>query len=390
MNKAVIGVQWGDEGKGKVVDAFTADADVVVRYGGGANAGHTVYIGDQRFVLHVVPSGALHPGKKCVNGNGCAIDPLAFLDDMNHLPVKHGDVFVSDRAHVVLPKHIEEDKEREKVHKIGSTQRGMSPAYRDKALRVGLRFCDPEWGAHFDPKVFPEVMKYVRDTRVMLQEALERNESILFEGAQGSMLDVDHGTYPYITSSTTTVGGVYAGTGINPKVLKVIGVAKAYTTRVGEGPFPTELKDDLGERLRTVGKEFGATTGRPRRCGWFDAVVVKYSCEVNGVDEVALTKLDILTGLDELRIATKYYKIEMTGENAEFKTIPSRVKDLEQCIPRYVSLKGWKDDLSTMRRFEDLPQEAKDYVCFIEAVIGRPIRYVGVGQERSQILEKKK
>lgn len=387
-NTAVIGLQFGDEGKGKLIDILAESHDVSVRYQGGNNAGHTVCVNNEKHVFHLLPSGVLYQDKQCVLGNGMVVNPVAFLEEIANLPKNHAKIFLSDRANVLLPKHIDADKKKEQTKKIGTTQKGIGPCYTDKISRDGVRFCD-YWSEDFEWDVFEKIKPYVCDTRALLQDALDKNKKILFEGAQATLLDVDHGTYPFVTSSSTSIGGLYTGTGVRPKDLKVIGVAKAYTTRVGEGPFPTELNDAIGKSMREIGQEFGATTGRPRRCGWFDAVVVKYACEVNGADEIALTKLDVLTELKEIAICTKYYRPNPFIADSEIiNHIPSSAAALEECVPQYIYLQGWNTDISKIKKFSDLPRTAKEYVSVVESLIGVPITYVGVGTGREQMVRK--
>lgn len=433
---AVVGVQWGDEGKGKVVDALTADADIVVRYGGGANAGHTVYVGQDKFVLHLIPSGILHPGKQCVIGNGVVIDPDALLEEIAALRQRGIEVTperlkISDRAHVVMPYHIAIDRWRESragSGKIGTTGRGIGPCYTDKTARVGVRMCDlgqpwleariraalaekepflreiaPEavdvakllercarWA---DELIFPKgerAAPFVFDTMTYLHIQLDNGRRVLFEGAQGALLDVDFGTYPFVTSSNAGIGGLCAGTGVPPqKVGRIVGVAKAYATRVGAGPFPTELADETGERLRRVGLEFGATTGRPRRCGWFDAVAARYAIEFCGVDAICLTKLDVLSGLDEIKVATAYRAREplsrgqVPGTLRHFGLAASRLDAYE---PVYQTLPGWQEPLDVIAREADLPRAARDYVKFLEETLAVPIGWLSVGRRRDQLI----
>lgn len=388
---AVMGVQWGDEGKGKIVDALSPEHDVVVRYCGGANAGHTVVVNGAKFALHLVPSGVLRSGKVCVLANGMVVDPDALAQEIFMLAENYGLIYVSDRAHVVLQRHKDEDAAEEQKTSIGTTKKGIGPCYRDKIYRKGLRFCD-DWKNHFNLHTQHYVGSLITDTRKLLQEFLDANKKILFEGGQGALLDIDHGTYPYVTSSSTGVGGIYTGTGICPKELKVIGVMKAYTTRVGGGPFPTEQLLSVGNYLREKGKEFGTTTGRPRRCGWFDGVSAKYAVQVNGVDEIALTKLDVLSGLDEILACTSYdvresitsYKIVKTINDS----IPANVVDFASITPHYLAVEGWKKDISKVRCVEDLPKQARHYIEVLETLVDRPITYVGVGQEREQLIRR--
>ena len=398
-NTAVIGLQWGDEGKGKLVDILANEHDYIVRYGGGANAGHTVVIDGQKYAFHLLPSGVLHPEKKCVLGSGMVIHPRKLLDEIEKLPNEHAKIYVSDRAHVVLEKHIEEDIANEEKDKIGTTKRGIGPAYANKIARKGVRFCDwiqtgyraDNCGVLTGEDLKKYISPFICDTRVILQSALDKGEPILFEGAQATLLDIDHGTYPYVTSSNTSIGGAFTGTGIRPRELKVIGVAKAYTTRVGEGPFPTEQLNDISRHLQEKGVEIGTTTGRKRRCGWFDAVVAKYSAEVNGVDEIALTKLDVLSGLNEILVCTSYTKLRLDSKpDDEINTLPASIDDLKNCNAHYVLLKGWKQNISQAKTFEDLPKEVQAYVSTLEKFIGVPITYIGVGSDRKQMIEKPK
>lgn len=414
-NVVLLGGQWGDEGKGKVIDLLAREADWVVRYQGGSNAGHTVEVGAEKYVLHLVPSGILHPGKKCVIGNGVVVDPVALaqeLDDLARRGIKaEGRLFLSDRAHLVFPYHRALDEAREAASapgkQIGTTKRGIGPAYADKAARVGLRVCDMleedfaervrdrleennrllrALGAStLDQAVLTPYLKaaqrlvpLVTDTALLLHEALARGESILFEGAQGTLLDLDHGTYPFVTSSSASVGGAFTGTGVPPRwIHQVIGVVKAYTTRVGEGPFPTECRDGTGEFLREEGGEFGATTGRARRCGWFDAVVARYAARLNGVDGWAVTKLDVLDRLAEVKICVAY---ECGGRHLE--SVPAHARTWARCTPVYEVLPGWQEPTRSARSFDQLPRRAQAYVRRIEELTGVPVRIVSVGPER--------
>ena len=412
----VIGIQWGDEGKGKIVDVLSAEFDIVIRYQGGANAGHTVKIGEREFVFHLIPSGILQEGKVCVIGNGVVIDPKALIDELDMLRrsgIDHeASLWISDRAHVVLPYHRVLDRAREAASgggKIGTTLRGIGPCYTDKAARLGIRMSDlidPErfrdlLGRHLVLKndeivklhggeplnldaICDEYLAYaerlrprVRDIGELLVDAAASGKKLLFEGAQGSLLDVDLGTYPYVTSSNTSFLGLGAGTGFSPRrVSTVLGILKAYSTRVGEGPFPTELKNSIGDSLRRVGSEYGATTGRPRRCGWLDMVAIRYAVRFGDIDALAITKLDVLDGLDEICVATAY---EVGGRRTD--AFPTRV-DLS-VSPSYVTLKGWRSSIEGVRRFEDLPVEAREYLQFIADESGCPIQLVSVGKERS-------
>jgi len=416
-NTLLMGAQWGDEGKGKIVDYLSRDADVVVRYQGGSNAGHTIEIGAERYVLHLVPSGILYPGKTCVIGNGLVIDPTALVKEIKDLVardiVPEGRLHISDRAQVVLPYHKALDAAREKRSasgtKIGTTQRGIGPAYADKASRLGLRMGDllepgtddvirartaeknrqlTDLGAAtVDAEAVVREMHeaaaflrpYITDTVPLLSDAWRKGRTILFEGAQGTMLDIDFGTYPFVTSSNPTSGGACVGTGLPPQaVQRVLGVVKAYTTRVGEGPFPTELNDDTGERLRQRGREFGATTGRPRRCGWFDAVVARYSAMVNGIDRWAITKLDVLDDFDTLRVCVAY---ECDGRR--FETVPASIAVLQRCTPVYRDFPGWKSATSDITRLEDLPANARAYVKALCDLTGVPLGLLSVGPQRA-------
>ncbi len=416
----LVGAQWGDEGKGKVIDVLTERAEWVVRYQGGNNAGHTVEIAGARHVLHLIPSGIFRPPTRCVIGNGVVVDPLALRDEIAEvrqagIPVD-GRLFLSDRAHLVLPYHRAFDAGRERAlgqgERIGTTQRGIGPAYVDKAMRVGLRaaaLADPDFPmeirrrleaanvqlrqqGHAPFEVEPlaeklsaaaaELAPSVADTAWMLDEACRRGERILFEGAQGTMLDVDFGTYPFVTSSNATAGGACTGSGLPPnRIGRVIGVLKAYTTRVGEGPFPTELNDAVGEELRRVGGEYGATTGRPRRCGWFDAVVARYSARINGVDEWALTKLDVLDGFETVRICVAY---EHGGRRLE--TVPADLRVLAACRPVYEDHPGWRQPLRHIRSPADLPPLARSYLVRIEELTGVPIGILSVGPGRENTI----
>jgi adenylosuccinate synthase len=419
-NTVLIGAQWGDEGKGKIIDVLTDEADWVVRYQGGNNAGHTVEIGHEKYVLHLIPSGILHPGKKCVIGHGVVVDPIALMKEMKGLEGRgldpRGHLLVSDRAHVVLPYHRLIDEYREAKpgagSKIGTTKRGIGPTYGDKAARVGLRM-----GDLLDPE-FPNLLRarveannrilqalgapavdgvalqaeylaaaeylapFIADTIPPLHRAIARGESVLFEGAQGTMLDIDCGTYPFVTSSSATAGGACTGSGVPPnKIDQVVGVVKAYSTRVGEGPFPTELNDDVGQRIRETGHEFGATTGRPRRCGWFDAVVARYSVMVNGIDYWAVTKLDVLDAVDPIKVCVAY---ECDGRKIE--SVPANVRVLERCTPVYESFPGWNASTKEATSFADLPRRAQDYVKKLAEITGVPVGILSVGPRRSSTL----
>ena len=417
MNIAVVGAQWGDEGKGKVVDLMASRFSIVARYQGGHNAGHTVHAAGRRFVLRLIPSGILNPGVACVIGNGLVVDLKALFDEVEELRVAaipvDGRLFVSDRAHVILPFHRDLDKLNEAslgTRKIGTTSRGIGPAYEAKIARRGLRTCDladsefveehvrqaldtlslMDNDARYDWRELvagtlalgERLQPMLVDVSVLLAGAMKAGQSILFEGAQGTMLDVDHGTYPYVTSSSSTAGGVCTGLGVGPRAIgAVIGIAKAYTSRVGEGPFPSELHDDFGAALREKGQEFGAVTGRPRRCGWFDAVVVRHAARVNGLDGLALTKLDVLDGLDKVEICVGY-KIDDTTVT-EF---PADLRRVQRAVPVLESMPGWKTPTAGRRDFAALPAEAKHYVARIEALTGVPVLLVSTGAAREDTL----
>ena len=422
-NKVVLGLQWGDEGKGKVIDQLTESTDVVVRCQGGANAGHTVVVGGKKTVLHLLPSGVLHERAVCIIGNGVVVEPAALVNEMAELKAMGCDLSqrlkVSDRAHLVLPCHKALDAAAEKskgAAKVGTTLRGIGPCYMDKMARTNLRagdLLDPTYAqrlrAHLTQQnklitalggdavdveralaellpLCDQIRPLVADTASLLHEAAAAGKVMLFEGAQGVMLDVDYGTYPYVTSSNTGVGGVITGSGLSHKQLgEVIGVVKAYTTRVGGGPFPVELPDGKkadgtlakGEEIRQRGGEFGATTGRPRRCGWLDLVAVKFACRLNGVDSIALTKLDILDAESELPVCIAY---ELDGQRID--TVPARLDDLARVKPVYHVLAGWKSSTAGVQRWNDLPKAAQDYVAFIERTTGVPVKWIGTGPGR--------
>jgi adenylosuccinate synthase len=417
MNLAVLGAQWGDEGKGKIVDLLTPRFDIVARYQGGHNAGHTVYVAGTKFILRLIPSGILHPGVICVIGNGVVVDPQALLAEVDELK-KHGidvesRIVISDKAHLILPYHRDLDllsEARRGERKIGTTSRGIGPAYEDKIARRGIRagdLADPQtleqdvrdnvnarnrlvqdttmdWSAVLDQLLTHAVRirPWVRDVSLMLSEAMRNGRSILFEGAQGTLLDIDHGTYPYVTSSNASIGGVCTGLGVGPRLIGgVLGVAKAYTTRVGEGPLPTELSGEMGNRLRESGNEYGAVTGRPRRCGWYDGVAVRYSVRINGLDALALTKLDVLDGLDRLQICTAY---RHAGQIlTEF---PSDIARLAACEPVYETMPGWSAPTRGLRTFADLPEAARRYVARLEEVSGVPAAIISTGSERDDTI----
>jgi adenylosuccinate synthase len=417
MNLVVLGAQWGDEGKGKIVDLLTPHFSIVGRYQGGHNAGHTVYVNGTKFILRLIPSGILHPGVTCVIGNGVVIDPQALFAEIDELTKNGIDVghriLISDKAHLILPYHRDLDllsEARRGERKIGTTSRGIGPAYEDKIARRGIRvgdLTDPqgleqnvrdnvtarnrlvqdstmEW-----KPVLEQLLRHaermrpmIRDVSMLLTEAMAAGQAILFEGAQGTLLDIDHGTYPYVTSSNASIGGVCTGLGIPPKAIgRVLGVVKAYTTRVGEGPFPTELAGEMGNRLRESGSEYGAVTGRPRRCGWFDAVAVRYAARINGLDGLALTKLDVLDGLESIDICTAY-----TCAGRTLTNFPSDVGQLAACVPVYESMPGWSTPTAGVRTFEQLPEAARKYVARLEEVSGVRAALVSTGSERNDTI----
>jgi adenylosuccinate synthase len=418
----VVGAQWGDEGKGKIVDVLAERADLVVRYQGGANAGHTVDTGEGKsFVLHQIPSGILQ-GAVCVVGNGVVLDPEQMFAELDALEARgvrtEQKLHVSDRAHLTLPYHKLLDRAREKREQIGTTGRGIGPTYEDKYGRRGIRVGDlrnltraqevvrarveaanqmlqllhgagsaeqasPEEHVHLLARLAPRLLPLAVDAGRVVWEALQRGESVLLEGAQGALLDVDHGTYPYVTSSNTTAGGAAVGVGIGPTAIDaVLGVVKAYTTRVGNGPLPTEAEPKVAERIRELGGEFGATTGRPRRCGWFDAVVVRYAVRVNGLTGLAVTKLDVLDTFAEIPVGVGY---KLDGETID--SMPADVETIARVEPIYETVPGWQKRLNEVRRLADLPPAARAYVDRLQDLAGAPIRYVSVGTRRDQIIE---
>jgi adenylosuccinate synthase len=415
----VVGAQWGDEGKGKLVDVLAERADFVVRYQGGANAGHTVCIGDAQFILHQIPSGILHDRASCIVGNGVVLDPETFFTELDGLTAKgvntRGRIFISDRAHLVLPYHKLLDKAHERSQNIGTTGRGIGPAYEDKIGRRGVRVGDlhhldsvkallservawanqllamlgsPELASeqqHHElvERLAPRLLPLAADSGLMIYQALKQGRRVLLEGAQGALLDVDHGTYPFVTSSNTTAGGAAIGSGIGPTLIdEALGVVKAYSTRVGNGPLPTQAEPSVEEHLRKLGGEFGATTGRPRRCGWFDATVVRYSVRVNGLTGLAVTKLDVLDTFAEVPVGTDYLL-----DGAVCQELPADVRALEQVTPRYEMLPGWQRPTDGARRLADLPPAARAYLDRLQDLSGAPIRYVSVGTRRDQIIE---
>ena len=416
----IVGTQWGDEGKGKVTDVFAEEADFVVRYQGGNNAGHTIIIGEERFALTLIPSGVLNPGVTPVIGNGTVVDPGVLLTEMATLTDRGIDVSlvrVSANAHLIMPYHRKIDALQERFlgsSQIGTTKRGIGPAYTDKYSRHGIRIQDL-----FDPRIFRDkldaalkeknkvlvklynqlpmdaaaiaeeyleygrqLQPYVTDTSLLLAEGLAAGKSVLFEGAQGTLLDVDHGTYPFVTSSNPTAGGAAVGSGIGPTFLdRVVGVTKAYISRVGSGPFPTELDDEVGDTMIEVGGEYGTVTGRRRRCGWLDAVALRYAVRVNGLTDIALTKIDVLSAFESLKICVGY---EADGER--YDEMPRQQRVLYQCRPVYEELAGWQTDISEVRSFDQLPTEAADYIAAVEQVAGVPVRMLSVGPRRTATL----
>lgn len=421
-NTVIIGAQWGDEGKGKIVDMLSAQSQVIVRFQGGANAGHTIKDGAREVVLHLIPSGILWPDVMCIIGNGVVLDPEVFLEEIDSLAAQGFNVAperlaLSPAAHLILPYHKLLDTAREARRagqKIGTTGRGIGPAYEDKAARIGLRAgdltqpelvrekirhalleknillrelykfdsLDPDKVADDLLKLAPKVVPYLKDADALIHAAINRNEDILFEGAQGVHLDIDHGTYPFVTSSSTVAAGACCGTGIAPSDIdKVIGVVKAYTTRVGSGPFPTELEDDAGRYLQAKGHEFGATTGRPRRCGWLDAVILRESVRLNGLSTMAITKLDVLQSLPRLEICTAYL---LDGKKLDYP--PLGEGEMGRVKPVYESLPGFEDDIANCRKYADLPEEARKYIERIEELTGVPAGYISVGPEREQTI----
>jgi adenylosuccinate synthase len=421
-NVVIIGAQWGDEGKGKIVDILALDADIIVRFQGGPNAGHTVVVGDEKVILHQIPSGILHQGKTCVIGNGVVLDIETLMAEMQE--VKSRGYFpddaalrISEEANLIMPYHKRIDVAREALKgkdKIGTTGRGIGPAYEDKAARRGIRVVDifddealryniksnleeKNWYLReylkettFDAEEIisqvigyrPSIKQYVANTSLFLSNALKQGKKVLFEGAQGSMLDVDHGTYPFVTSSNTVAGQAAIGSGVGPNCLDtIIGISKAYTTRVGSGPFPTELNDEMGSYLREQGGEYGATTGRPRRCGWFDSVVARHSIRVNGMTSFALTKLDVLSGLKTIKVCTGYrYKNSLVTE------MPANFNVLENCEPVYDEVPGWSENISKIKKVADLPKAAQDYIRYIEKQTEIPVTILSLGHRRNEAI----
>ena len=419
-NVVVVGLQWGDEGKGKIVDFLSEKADVVARYQGGHNAGHTVVINNEKFILHLIPSGILYKGKTCLIGNGVVVDPAALLEEMKGLTERGVDIsnlYLSKNAHVIMPYHVALDRESERLRgakNIGTTGRGIGPCYCDKIGRVGIRVADL-----LQPSLLREKLKsnllhinfllknlykssgfnvegivneytgygeklarYVADTDVIVNKTISSKGNVLFEGAQGTLLDIDHGTYPYVTSSNAIAGGACTGMGVGPtKISKVLGIVKAYTTRVGSGPFPTEIKNELGEHLRERGGEYGATTGRPRRCGWLDTVVLRHSARINGVTGVAVTKLDILDGLETIKICTSY---KYNGK--VYDEFPKEINIFEECEPVYEEVEGWTESTVGLKDLNELPKAAKAYIRRMEKLVGVKAHIISTGQRRKELI----
>jgi adenylosuccinate synthase len=417
--QVILGAQWGDEGKGKIVDLLSEHADIVARYQGGANAGHTVVIGDRQYVLHLIPSGMFHPNTVCVIGNGAVIDPAALMSEIAQLEQAgisvQGRLLISHNAHLIMPYHKQLDVIREQTStKIGTTGRGIGPAYIDKFLRIGIRIVDllnhdvlaAKLKANIEEKnqiltkIYGEtkidldaiiaeyqdfdkkIDEYVTNTAVYLNQALNAGKMVMAEGAQGALLDIDHGTYPYVTSSNPTAGGACTGLGIPPtRIQSVIGVVKAYSTRVGNGPFPTELLDETGELLRSTGHEFGATTGRPRRCGWFDAVAMSYSAMINGIENIAVTKLDVLDGFEEIKICVAY-----EHQGRRLKQFPTDLPTLTSITPIYETYPGWKSPIGAITHVEELPHNARRYLDAMAKLTGTKLWLISVGPRRDQTI----
>ncbi|WNF37171.1 adenylosuccinate synthase [Bacillaceae bacterium IKA-2] len=414
----VVGTQWGDEGKGKITDYLSEKAEVVARYQGGNNAGHTIVFGGKKYKLHLIPSGIFYKDKVCVIGNGMVIDPKALVQELKYLHdegVDTSNLKISNRAHVILPYHIKLDiaeEESKGANKIGTTKKGIGPAYMDKAARVGIRIADLLDREEFEiqlernlkekNRMFEkfyeiegftkeeildeyfqygqEIAHYVVDTSVVLNDALDEGKRVLFEGAQGVMLDIDQGTYPFVTSSNPIAGGVTIGSGVGPsKINHVVGVSKAYTTRVGDGPFPTELINEIGDRIREVGNEYGTTTGRPRRIGWFDSVVLRHARRVSGITDLSVNSIDVLTGIETLKICVSYkYRGEL------MKEFPASLKILAECEPVYEELPGWKEDITGVKSLDELPENARHYLERVSQLSGIPLTIFSVGPDRNQ------
>ncbi|MDX5484336.1 adenylosuccinate synthase [Bacillus pumilus] len=414
----VVGTQWGDEGKGKITDFLSENAEVIARYQGGNNAGHTIKFDGVTYKLHLIPSGIFYKEKTCVIGNGMVVDPKALVTELAYLHernVSTDNLRISNRAHVILPYHLkldEVEEERKGANKIGTTKKGIGPAYMDKAARIGIRVADLLDREVFEEKLArnleeknrllekmydaegfkiedildeyyeygQQVKKYVVDTSVVLNDVLDEGRRVLFEGAQGVMLDIDQGTYPFVTSSNPVAGGVTIGSGVGPtKIQHVVGVSKAYTTRVGDGPFPTELHDEIGDQIREVGREYGTTTGRPRRVGWFDSVVVRHARRVSGITDLSLNSIDVLTGIEKLKICVAY---KLNGEITE--EFPASLKELAKCEPVYEEMPGWTEDITGVKNLSELPENARHYLERISQLTGIPLSIFSVGPDRSQ------
>lgn len=421
-NVVIVGAQWGDEGKGKIVDYLSEKADVIARYQGGNNAGHTVVVNNEKFILHLIPSGILHKGKICIIGNGVVVDPASLIEEIKKLK-KRGvkvdrNLLLSKNAHLIMPYHRAIDKESERCRgkkNIGTTGRGIGPAYADKMARRGIKVADLLYPQTLKEKLksnLPDInfllekcyrvagfklediyreyrgyarklSAYIADTDIFINNMISQNKKVLFEGAQGTLLDVDHGTYPYVTSSSPIAGGVCTGIGVGPtKISKVLGVVKAYTTRVGSGPLPTEIKDSLGEEIREKGGEYGATTGRPRRCGWLDIVVLRHSVRVNGFTGIAITKLDVLDGLKIIKICTSY---KYSGKI--YREFPKEIGIVENCVPIYEEMKGWSSNTVGIADIGNLPRAAKAYIRRIESLLSVEIHLISTGQRRDEIIQ---
>lgn len=416
----IIGSQWGDEGKGKIVDFLTEKCDYVVRFQGGCNAGHTVVVGEEKYILHLIPSGILHKNKKCIIGNGVVLDPSGLLKEIETLIQKgveiDNNLYIAKHCHLIMPYHIAIEEQCEKKKKIGTTKKGIGPCYTDKIARNGVRMVDLLYPDVLKNKIranleivnfllknlynaetldeneifnqylnyAEKLKKYIADADILINKAIDSGKKVLFEGAQGTLLDIDHGTYPYVTSSNTIAGGACTGAGISPrKIDNIIGIVKAYTTRVGEGPFPTEIKDSLGEEIRKRGGEYGATTGRPRRCGWLDLVGLRHAVRVNGFTGLAITKLDILDGIEKLKVCVGY-----KYGNSILEDFPKEIQILEDCTPIYEEFQGWKESTAGIKNYEKLPDNAKKYLKFIEDSLQVKIQIISTGQKRDEIIIK--
>ncbi|ACI20295.1 adenylosuccinate synthase [Thermodesulfovibrio yellowstonii] len=416
----IIGAQWGDEGKGKIVDFLTEKCDYVVRFQGGCNAGHTVVVGEEKYILHLIPSGILHKNKKCIIGNGVVLDPSGLLKEIETLTQKgveiDNNLYIAKHCHLIMPYHVAIEEQSEKKKKIGTTKKGIGPCYTDKIARNGVRMIDLLYPDVLKNKIranleiinfllknlynaetldeteiltqylnyAEKLKKYIADADILINKAIDSGKKVLFEGAQGTLLDIDHGTYPYVTSSNTIAGGACTGAGVSPrKIDNIIGIVKAYTTRVGEGPFPTEIKDSLGEEIRKRGGEYGATTGRPRRCGWLDLVGLRHAVRVNGFTGLAITKLDILDGIEKLKVCVGY-----KYGNSILEDFPKEIQILEDCMPVYEEFQGWKESTAGIKNYEKLPDNAKKYLKFIEDSLKVKIQIISTGQKRDEIIIK--